>query len=299
MNKTELNTENPARYIEISVEGLQILGSGKNGDVYRIDKEKVVKIYRKNYGISKIHKEFLFASLCREAGIPAMIPYEIVQHGEAYGIIYEKLNGVSIKELLIGEPEKVETLAALHACFMRENHRITLTQDYGLSARGITTEWLEQIPIFSITERNAIQTALETIPDRMCLLHMDPLPANLLLLSPGHFAWIDLEDGRIGHPVYSLQNLFCPDFIGHVSGFSRHTTNVLRKYWEYFAQYYFEGTEKKRIPGILRGIRFIAYLRYIFLQWKNSGNTPLFRIQTGLLKETLFRDYIDGLDFYW
>ena len=79
MNKTELNTENPARYIEISVEGLQILGNGKSGDVYRIDNEKVVKIYRKNYGISKIHKEFLFASLCREAGIPAFLQGRVLQ----------------------------------------------------------------------------------------------------------------------------------------------------------------------------------------------------------------------------
>lgn len=299
MNKAELNTENPACNKEISVEGLQILGSGKNGDVYQIDKEKVVKIYRKHYGISEIHKEFLFASLCREAGIPAMKPYEIVKYRASYGIIYERLNGISVKEILINEPEKVETFAALHACFMRENHRITLTQDYGLSAHGITAEWMELIPIFSAAERTAIQTALETIPDKMCLLHMDPLPANLLLLSPGHFAWIDLEEGRIGHPVYSLQTLFCPDFIGHVSGFSQHTAKVLQKYWEYFTQYYFEGIEKNRIPGILRGIRFIAYLRFIFLQLKIAGDTPLFRMQTGLLKETLFRDYNSGLDFYW
>ena len=287
-------------YRQLSLEGLKILGSGKSGVVYQIDEEKIVKIYREHFGESEVQREFLFAILCQKAGIPAMKPYEIVKHGEAYGVIYERLYGISLKEMLIREPEKVETFAALNACFMWENHRITMQRDYGLSVHGIPEKWVQKIsPLFSGTEQTAILGALETIPDRKCLLHMDPLPENLLLLSPGHFAWIDLEENGIGHPVYSLQALFCPDFIESVPGINQSTGKVLRKYWEYFTRYYFAGIEKSRMPGILRGIRFLAYLRLLSSCREQAGDTPFFRMQAGLFKKTLYRDLIDGLDFNW
>ena len=287
-------------YRVISTEGLKILGSGKSGVVYRIDAEKIVKIYREHFGESDARREFLFATLCQIAGIPAMKPYEIVRRGDACGVIYERLYGVSIKDLLIHEPQKVETFAALTACFMRENHRIAMPRDYGLSVRGIPEKWVGKTArIFSGTERAAIHTALETIPDRKCLLHMDPLPENLLLISPGHLAWIDLEECGIGHPAYSLQALFCPDFIENVPGISRIAGRVLMRYWEYFTRYYFAGIEKSRMPGILRGIRFLAYLRLLCSFRDMAGDTPFFRTQAGLFRETLFQDLIRGLDYNW
>lgn len=284
---------------QISMDGLKLLGSGKSGDVYAFDQGRIVKLYRDGRGEYEVLKEFLAAVLMEQKGMKAMKPYEVVKCGEAFGIIYERLTGISLKDRIYQEPERAGEYGAYCARVMRENHSVLLDEDYGLSVRYEFVRWAESIRIFTPAECSVVKTAIHEIPDRLCLLHMDPTPENLLLLLDGSCAWIDLEACGTGHPAFSIQALYCPDFLGMLPGIAPHDAEILRRFWKSFIQQYFEKAERVRMSGILRGIHFLAHLRFLHDFQAISGDTPLFERQAGFLKQMLFRDIIGGMDFNW
>ena len=52
-----------------------------------------------------------------------------------------------------------------------------------------------------------------------------------LLLLDGSCAWIDLEACGTGHPAFSIQALYCPDFLGMLPGIAPHDAEILRRFW--------------------------------------------------------------------
>ena len=286
-------------YRQISTEGLRPLGRGKSGTVYRVDDHKVVKIYHDGRGELEVLRECLAARLMEEAGIRASRFFEVVKSGEAFGLVYERLEGPSFRQLLFRETGRVDEIAAFYARFVREGHLVVLGEDEGLSVRPTFERWAQSICVFSNEERSAMQRALSQIPDRLCLLHMDPSLENLLLLADGSPAWIDLEQCGTGHPTFSLQALYFPDAVDTIPGVSPDEARVLRHFWHSFARSYFADVDQSRMEPIKRGIKVLAVLRAIGSLQKMLGDTPFFRTQASVLAKGLLRDIAQGLDYSW
>ncbi|MDO4805971.1 MAG: phosphotransferase [Coriobacteriales bacterium] len=286
-------------YRQISTEGLKPLGRGKSGTVYWVDDDKVVKIYHDGRSELEVLREYLTARLMEEANVRAMRIFEVVKSGDAFGLVCERLEGVSFRQLLFSETARIDKIAALYAHFMREGHLAVLGQDEGVSVRPTFERWTNSIRVFSREDRDALQRSLSHIPNRLCLLHMDPTPENLLLLADGSLAWIDLESCGTGHPAFSLQALYFPDDVDTIPGVSLDEARVLRRFWHSFARNYFVGFDQSRMGSIIRGIKVLAVLRSLgFLQDK-VGDTPLFRAQASALTKGLFCDIAQGLDYDW
>ena len=286
-------------YRQVSTEGLRPLGRGKSGTVYRVGDDKVVKIYHDGRGELEVLRECLAARLMEEADIRAMRLFGVVRSGEAFGLVYERLRGPSFRQLLFSESAQIDEIAALYARFMREGHQAVLSQDEGLSVRPMFERWASSICVFSGEERDAMHRALFQIPDRPCLLHMDPTPENLLLLADGSPAWIDLESCGTGHPVFSLQALYFPDDVETIPGVSLDEAHVLRRFWHSFATHYFAGVDQSRMESIKRGIKVLAVFRALGSIQDTVGDMPLFRAQASVLTKGLFRDIEQGLDYAW
>lgn len=286
-------------YRQISTEGLQPLGRGKSGTVYCLDDDKVVKIYHDGRGELEVLRECLAARLMEEAGIRVMRFFEVVKSGDAFGLVYERLEGTSFRRLLFREAGKIDEIAAFYARFVREGHLVALSQDEGLSVRPTFERWVQGISVFSDEERGAMGWVLSRIPDRPCLLHMDPSPENLLLLADGSPCWIDLEQCGTGHPAFSLQALYFPDAVDTVPGVSRDEARVLRQFWHSFARAYFADVDQSRMEPIKRGIKVLAVLRAIGTLQEMLGDTPFFRAQASVLAKGLLRDIVQGLDYAW
>lgn len=286
-------------YRQISTEGLQPLGRGKSGTVYRLDDDKVVKIYHDGRGELEVLRECLVARLMEEAGIRAMRLFEVVKSGESFGLVYERLEGASFRQLLFRETGRIDEIAALYARFVRAGHLVVLSQEEGLSVRPTFERWAQSICAFSNEERSAVYWALSQIPDRLYLLHMDPSPENLLLLADGSPAWIDLEQCGTGHPAFSLQALYFPDAVDTIPGVSPDEARVLRRFWHAFARSYFVGVDQSRMEPIKRGIKVLAVLRALGSLQDMMGDTPLFRAQASVLTKGLLHDMAQGLDYAW
>lgn len=58
---------------ELSVEGCELIGSGFSGDVYRLDDDTVLKVYRDPGSLGEIEHEQYLSRLAFVRGIPTMI----------------------------------------------------------------------------------------------------------------------------------------------------------------------------------------------------------------------------------
>ena len=79
------------RLREISVEGCEKLGQGGNGAVYRLDEDKIVKVYKPWMGLDAIDRERSFARTAFVNGIPSVIAYDVVKVGDCLGVVFEML----------------------------------------------------------------------------------------------------------------------------------------------------------------------------------------------------------------
>ena len=87
-------------YRKISIDGCEIIGSGANGKVYRIDRDTIVKVYVNPDSLPEIHRERELARKAFVMGIPTAIPYDVVRVGNGYGSVFEMLNAKSLAQLL-------------------------------------------------------------------------------------------------------------------------------------------------------------------------------------------------------
>ena len=67
---------------EIDVTGCEIIGQGGNGTVYRLDDDKIVKLYRPTVKLEQIERERQFAKNALIGGIPCVIAYDVVKCGD-------------------------------------------------------------------------------------------------------------------------------------------------------------------------------------------------------------------------
>lgn len=286
-------------YPQVSTAGLKPVGQGKSGSVYAYGDGMVVKIYKNSFDENDIVREFTFASLLNEARIPSAKAVKIIRSGESYGIVYERLNGRSLKEYLYRDPEHVSQYAFLYARAVKAIHHKFPAKAPGLSVRPVFDNWIKEISAFTGAERNLVKMVINGIPRRKNLLHMDPTPENLLFLADGSMAWIDFEGGGVGHPAFALQYIYCPDYIGAMPGMSQTDASLLLTLWESFLDAYFEDVPKSRIAAIERGIRFLANLRFLHQTQSLMGNTPFFSRQADVLKTAMWQDLKMGLDYSW
>ena len=288
-------------YREISTEGLEVLGKGKSGVVYRIGDGKAVKIYRTGFGEADVLREFHVAVMMEQGGVPSMHPYEIVRCADAFGIIYEEVQGVSLLSCILRNPGQTDTYAAIYSSALKAIHQVSADCDYGLSVKPAFEEKVRNTTCFSSNERAYLLQVLNRIPERLDLVNTDSMPANLLLRPDGSFVWIDLEDAGTGHPVFALQKIYLlallEDF-PNVPDISGNGARIFSSLWNSLFQHYFKDTPDTQLPGIKRSIRLLTCLSLLYDIQRIPFSPPV-RSQTDMLKGMIYQALRAGLDFNW
>ncbi len=84
-----LNVKKALREIDIASKGK--IGQGSKGTVYRLDDERIVKVYRKGQSLEFIKREQQYAKSVFISGIPSVIAFDIVKVGDCYGVVFEAM----------------------------------------------------------------------------------------------------------------------------------------------------------------------------------------------------------------
>ena len=111
-----------------------------NGAIYLYGDDNMVKVFNKDVSMDEIKKERDSARAAMIAGVPTLIPFDIVTVGDNYGIIYESAGNTTLAETIRLDPGRLPDLARKFAAFLNEIHEIEADEFPDIKDRY--REWL-------------------------------------------------------------------------------------------------------------------------------------------------------------
>lgn len=157
----------------------RLLGEGRTADVHEYGTDKVVKLLRPGFGPRLLDMEADVHEVAVNAGAPAPRPHGRISVDGRPGIVFDRVEGKSLLDLIVVNPDRAggwaELMGRTHARILRletsdlENVRSSLRSRI-VSAPGIPDR-----------QRRQVLEILETLPDGNRLLHGDLQPSNVLV----------------------------------------------------------------------------------------------------------------------
>lgn len=194
-----------------------LVGEGNTADVFDIDNNRVIKLFHTGYPRSSVEKEYTNSKLLNQLNIPIPKSYEIITYHDRFGIVYDKINGISLQDILIqsldvgkniiGDVEKCITILA-------SMHKIILCQK-ALSATSCKTTLQENIQCtdaLSKQSKTRLLQMLNDLPDGDSLCHGDFHFGNILMTQQGCYV-IDFMNICKGHKYFDIaRTLYLTEF---------------------------------------------------------------------------------------
>ena len=253
---------------KMSIEGAELIGKGGNGAVYRLDKETIVKVY---FGISnpvqKIEQDRLISRQVFIHGINTAIPYDMVQVGEDYGVVFEMIDALTLGQFLSRNPDKTDEYVHRMTELLKQMHSTDFNEDELPDARNLLYHRLKlcaESPYFTQEEINIMRDMIDRIPKRNTFVHGDFHPGNIMV-KDDELILIDVGDSGLGHPVNDLMGMYLLYIVAAKSGSSERYCGLdaesLSRMWPQFLSEYFGVRDEEQISKFTQAIGGLAQLK--------------------------------------
>ncbi|MBO4395064.1 MAG: phosphotransferase [Eubacterium sp.] len=200
---------------EISIEGCPVIGRGTFGTVYKLDDERVVKVYNtaRKVSLERIEQEKRLARDVFVKGIPTAMSFNIVYTGEHYGLVFEMLNASSLLDYMMEHRDEADEMTDKVCQILKKLHSSELPEGSVPSMKQIL---LSMTPVvknhFTEDEMNRFRTLITDTPDRMTMIHGDFHPGNIMVDKNRELMLIDVGDISTGHPFFEFFDMY-PSFL--------------------------------------------------------------------------------------
>jgi uncharacterized protein (TIGR02172 family) len=192
----------------VSVEGCELLGQGGNGSVYRLDEDKIVKVYKPWMKLEEIQREQSFARTAFVNGVPSVIAYDVVQVGDCLGVVFELLKSDTLGHAIAAHPEKLEEYVDQYVALAKTLHSTHVAPGTFTELRQVLhgrvpklAQWCSQ------EEMDLLDSLIDCIPDSDTLTHNDLHPGNIMI-QDGELVLIDMPEVTIAPPICDLVSIF-------------------------------------------------------------------------------------------
>ena len=289
-------------YRKISIDGLQLLGQGMTGNVYRMDDETVLKVFHPNISFDLlISKENKKAKNAFVYGVPTAIPYDIVKVGDCYGIVYEMIKSKDLATVMSEDKGKIEEYMTMFAKTVRQMHSIHVEAG---KLDDLKTTSIQALGYFKSVmtdeEIQKVKSVYENIPDSNVFIHGDCHMGNAML-QDGELMFIDLSSGGMGHPIFDMVSMYSiyeradNDKARAASPMLRlFSSDEIKKMWNVFIHTYFEGKDDEFIKEAEKQIALFSVTRRLFMYVALPGSlTPE---QFNAMKDRVISSVDAGID---
>jgi len=284
---------------EISVEGCPCIGRGQYGEVYRLDRDTIVKLFAPGaITLEAAEQERQKAQAAFLSGVPTAISYETVRCGERLGLIFELVEAESVREIVIAEPSRLEELIPRCAALARNIHGLTPAPGTFPQMTEIYHRRIDALAdLFTPAELDPLHRMTDSLPLRPTFLHGDFHQGNIMVRGEEIFL-IDMADAAVGHPFYDIMGTYMlgvrlveklpPAISQKICGWDAPT---VRKAWEIYRRHYFpEGTDMAELEAMVRAYSELRYLTF----WKIFSMTDEFRHNEEQRIRNEFLPQVDG-----
>ena len=264
------------RLREVSVEGCPVIGTGHYATVYRIDPERIIKLFdREAVTLAKIEHDQKVARDAFIKGIPTAISYDVVKSGEHYGIVYEMINADTMNMILQRSPERIPELSRKAGALLRQLHH---TEFEPGSLPDAVENWRNVLAkifglgLISAAENDMVSELLNRIPSRNTFIHYDFHPNNILVQGD-ELVLIDVGDAALGYPAFDLSSIYyivaiVPPMMKRMGKTLEQTMGVpediMRGYWSNLLPEYFGTTDAAKLQAYEKAIAGYAAVRQLF-----------------------------------
>ncbi len=175
------------------------IARGRTADIHPWQEGTVLKLFHDWFSLEDIEYEARTARAVHSSGLPVPQAGEIIQVSGRSGIIYERVDGVSMQEAFQRKLWRLfyfaRRLAALHAQMHAVEIKIALP-----SQRQRLEKKILHAAALPPQLRTSALSALDSLPDGGRICHGDFHPANVMLGARGEVV-IDWIDATLGNPL--------------------------------------------------------------------------------------------------
>ena len=200
------------------------IARGRTADVYPWDDKHILKLFHNWFELEDIEYELRIARAVHASGVKTPAVKELVQVDGRNGLIYERVDGISMVTIFSHRPWLVfsysRALARLHV----EMHDCVFNAEVPHQHSKLFYK-INHVDALPTSLKGKLLTELETLPkgDRVC--HGDFHPANVLI-TRGDAVVIDWIDAARGNPLADVARTSII-FLGAAN--SSQTTNIVEK----------------------------------------------------------------------
>ncbi len=235
-------------YRQIDITGCTVIGAGANGIVYRLDAEKILKLYTKPDVLDSIIKEKTHAKYAFLQGIPTAISYDIVKVGEKFGSIFELLEAKSVATLFIQQPETLDRYIGPYTNLLKILHSTPYVERDGIQLISYRTRFKKYIEHIGEHCGDGLYKSLckflDEIPESNTMLHGDCHPFNVMVTKE-EMVFIDMDTLTYGNPIFDLGTLYSSiivldKFVPEERKLYKCSGNLTNQFWESTFHEYFK-----------------------------------------------------------
>lgn len=194
----------------IDIKGAEVIGEGFFSTVYRLDKDTIVKVFKRTSDEHQIERELKLAKQAFVAGVPTAISFDIVKVGDKFGVRFEMLDCMSLKNAFVKYPEQYNDLLDKYVKLLK---KINTTECYDPIIPDAKKFYLQKVkeikPYLEEKDAQKCLDLIESIPDRMTFVHGDCHFKNIMVQGDD-FLLIDMDTLSRGHPIFELAALRAP-----------------------------------------------------------------------------------------
>lgn len=175
---------------------------GRTAEIYAWQQGWVLKLFYDWFDLQSIEYEARLSQAIYSSGLPVPAVGEILQVKGRNGLIYERVDGISMWDDLAQNPWKLYSLACKTAALHAQMHAIISQAHFPRQRQCLVEKIRRANAIPADLQRQALE-ALDELPDGDRLCHGDFHPGNILITSQGEVI-IDWIDATGGNPLADL-----------------------------------------------------------------------------------------------
>jgi len=286
---------------EFSIDGLELIGQGLTGRVYRVDDETIIKVDVgvKGY-LEQFEHEREMAQQALIAGVPTAIAFDTVRvpdigDGRAgYGLLFELVRADTLAHAIATAEtdEEVSALGAKWGELLKELHAAEADPAKVPSTKDVYIANMRKYsgPYYTPEQQDEMEAAIASVPERNTFVHGDLHPGNIMI-QDGELLIIDMPDISHGHPIFDLAALVIdcinpnkrmPGATERLYGITEERMNLA---WDAIISTYFGTSDPAVIEAKTKMISGFVAARYSWVAAMGTG-TP---------KEILQRTFMAAL----
>ena len=178
------------------------IANGRTAEIFAWHNETVLKLFYDWVELDDINYELRIARTIQSSGLPVPFADKIIQVNGRNGLIYQRIDGITMLEMMTRKPWR----GLYYARRMAEHHAMMHAGTIQMNLPPLRKKILNKInqaKALPADLRQKTLNLLEKMPEGNRLCHGDYHPNNILLTKQGEVI-IDWSDAALGNPMADL-----------------------------------------------------------------------------------------------